>query len=205
MAQFFYLQSGSAGMSSSNSPGVLIMTNNGRAPTLAGGTASVNLVANTNNIPATNTAGGAPIVWVSPPVAHAFTLSGSVTCSIWGLESNSNDNTTMAFRLFHKSGSASFNGQGAETNMMTQISRSNVEFGTTPASRTAQSLITNTAFRKDDRILLRLYVNTGSFGAMTAGTTTFFYGGQTSGVNGDSFLRFSQDIPIKTKIVVHDR
>lgn len=203
MSQYFYLQSGSAGMSSSQSPAVLIMNSNDRRTTLSGATASVNLVANTNNILATNTANGTAIVWISPPVASSFTLSGSVTCSIWGQESNANDNTTMAFRLWHKSGSASFDGSGAETAMMTQISASTVEFGTTPSQRFAQSVLTNTAFKKDDRILLRVYVNSGSgatFGSITAGTTTFFYGGDVSGSNGDSLLFFTQDIPLKQKV-----
>lgn len=207
MASVFYLVSGSAGFSSSLTLPIQTMLTD-RAP-IAGGTSSTDLGAGgLNNLIATITSGSRPLAWVTPPVAYTFTLSGSVTCSVWGLESNNNDNTTMAFRIWHKSGSASLNdASGAETNMMTAISASATEFATTTAARFAQSAITNTVFNKGDRILLRLYVNSGSgatFGAMTAGTTTFLYGGTISGSSGDSILRFSQDIPMKKKVITHD-
>lgn len=205
MANVFYLQSGSAGTSSSLTTPLLIMAASDHCASLTPATSSTTTNFNGNNIQITNTRGGTVLTWISPPIGSAFTYSGSVTCSIWGNESATGVNIGPAFRIWHKSGSASFNGSGAETAMMTVISSSATEFGTTPSSLVIRSLVTpNRAFQKEDRILLRLYLNTGSFGSMTSGTGSIYYGGPTDGVNGDSFLQFSQDIPLKQKVVVHD-
>lgn len=197
MAREFYLRSGSAGHTSSTATPGLPMAPFRPDASFRVGTSSITLVSgNTAGIQATNTAGSTPISWISPAIASSFTLSGSVTMSMWGNQAAAANNSSVGFRVWHKS--ASFSGSGAETPIMTAISRSAAEFGTTPALRTVVSNITNTAFQPGDRMVLRLYaINAGTMGT---GTQTLYYGAAASGSVGDGVLRTSQDIPLKKKI-----
>lgn len=198
MAREFYLMSGSAGHTSSTATPGLPMAAFRPALNTRVGTSSITLVSgNTTGIQATNTAGSTPISWFSPPVQSSFTLSGSVTMSVWGFEAANNNNASVGFRIWHKS--ASFSGSGVETAIMSTISRSAVEFAAnTPNARFITSPIPNTPFQQGDRIVVRLYaINIGTMGT---GTATLLYGSPTSGSSGDSLLRTAQDIPLKKKI-----
>jgi len=88
---------------------------------------------------------------------------------------------------------------------MCSLSWTNTEFGTTAANRTATASLTTRAFQTGDRVVLRLYANTGSFGSMTAGTITINYNGATAGASGEAFLEFSQNVPLKKKVAMRDR
>ena len=203
MANRFYFLSGSAGHTSSAiSAGSPLATFKPAVGTRMG-TGSVATLAQNPPIQVKNTttAGGTPATmsWFSPPL-QAFTLSGSVTCSVWGNESGANNNATIAFRLWHKS--ASFQGTGSETPMMLQVRSSSTEWNntTTPAMNTAFATMSTTIFQPGDRIVCRLYASGFAGANMAAGTTTIYYGGLTSGSIGDSVLIFGQDIPLKKKI-----
>lgn len=202
MANRFYFLSGSAGHTSSavtpGSPlGTFRANVNSRIGTGSVATPSGTVPFQIKNLLAT--AGVATMSWFSPPVKE-FTLSGSVTCSIWGNEAGNANNATIAFRLWHKSGS--FEGTGSETTMMAGIVSSSTEWnGTTPALRSAFATLTTTTFKQGDRIVCRLYASGfGAGGAMGGGSTTIYYGGAVSGSLGDSVLIFGQDIPLKKKI-----
>lgn len=193
--------SGSAGVTSSTASPALIMHTAikpsgfiGTASATQPGTAVATIMA--------NTAGGTPLCWLTPPSSGGgFTLSGSVTMSVWGYEANPNNNATFGFRLWHKS--ASLQGTGSETAMMASIVSSSVEINPNTSTLTVVTAsISNTIFNRDDRIVLRLYT-TGFLGAaMGTGTTTMYYGGTATGVSGESYLQFSQDFPVKQKAVV---
>lgn len=197
MSNYFYLISGSAGETGSlTSPTFIMTTYRANYP----GTSSTNQNSVASN-QITNTAGGTILSWVSPP-CKAFTLSGSATMSIWGYEQNVINNASVGFRLWHKS--SSLQGTGSETAMMTSIV-SGSELGATVSNNAVISInsaITDTVFKKNDRIILRLY-STGINGAAAGnGTTTMFYGGTTSGSSGDAVLTFSQDVKLKNKFFV---
>lgn len=203
MSRDFYFHSGAAGHTSSDgtAPGYILQTFRQDTRT---GTSSIAIV--TGQLSTQSVAFPAiPLSFISQPILGTFTLSGSVTCSMWGLEDNLNRNASFGFRLWHKSGS--LQGTGSETAMMGTIVSGAVagdEWGTTPTRKFFTASLTNTIFRTGDRFVLRLYATgfgaAGTFGATSATGVTLYYGQTASGSAGDSILQFGQDIPIKKKI-----
>lgn len=199
MAKEFYFLTGSAGHTSSATyPGAPLSTFRQAIGSL-GGTGSVNTPGLTNLqiVNGAVVSGLATMSWFSPPL-QAFTLSGSVTGSVWGFEAAASNNATVGFRLWHKSGS--LQGTGSETAMTAFFSSSTEWNGTTPASRAGSASLTTTVFRAGDRIVCRIYATGLPGAAVGGGSTTIYYGNSAAGVSGDSYLLFSQDIPIKKKI-----
>lgn len=201
MAKFFYMISGSAGVTSSAASPTLIMHPAVR-PVGFVGTASATQPGTAVATIMANTAGGTPLSWLTPPSAGGpFTFSGSATMSLWGIEAAANNNATFGFRLWHKSGS--LQGTGSETAMMTTVVSSSVELGFNSVNLTVVTAsISNTVFNKNDRIVLRVYTTGVAGVAMGSGTTTMYYGGTAAGVSGESYLQFSQDFPVKQKMIV---
>lgn len=203
MAREFYFHSGSAGHTSSDAtaPGYILQSFRQDIRT---GTSSIGIVINQLSTQSISVQ-GTPLSFISQPIIGTFTLSGSVTCSMWGSEDNLNRNASFGFRLWHKSGS--LQGTGSETSMMATIVSGAVttdEWGTAVSRRAFTASLTNTIFRTGDRFVLRVYATGfgagGTFGATSATGVTLYYGQTVSGSAGDSILQFGQDIPLKKKI-----
>lgn len=193
MAQIFYLISGSAGQTPTGS--IMQPFRGLAAVSTTTGCSGSDLF-----LQATNTSYTTLMVWMSQPLS-ACTLSGSATMSIWGAESNTNLNASCGFRLWHKS--ASVSGSGAETALMTTVASSSSEFSGTQQKIMSASF-TTTTFARDDRLVVRIYA-TGIAGAAMGGasgrTCTLSYNSPTAGINGDTYIQFSQNVPLKKKVI----
>lgn len=147
---------------------------------------------------ATQTAGtvagpvsGRGLGWfISPPLAAAVTISGTITYNLWGLESAMAANTGFQGVIKRVDNTGAVGG----TNV------SNKEFGTELATTTAavnnwtDAAPTSTAFSIGDRILLAVCINDAG-GTMGSGATiTLDLDGATGGADGDSWVQFNEAI-----------
>src|SRR5688572_9109255 len=100
MATRFYLRNLDAGAAMGTTLRFML---GGRGASVV--TNTVTLTNGGNNIPWTITAGGTAARWVSPRVpSGGFTLDGNITFNLWASESNANDETTVAVRVYKLSG-----------------------------------------------------------------------------------------------------
>jgi hypothetical protein len=165
--------------------------------TLSLGAGVVTLVTNTaaggTDIQVTNTAGGTAQAWISPAVVTGFTLSGTVTCNVYGGESATTANTAFRCRLYKYSGGA----EGAAiltANMTTELTTS------LTTVRNWTGTPTSTAFAAGDRLVLKLFLENCATsgcptGSMAAGqTATIRYDGVTVGADGATWVQVTQTL-----------
>jgi len=127
--------------------------------------------------------------FVSPPVAAAVTISGSVTWNLWGYESSMSANAALNGVLDVIDG---------KTGAITQIVRSNNStelalsvdavnnFATTPAA--------GVVVKKGDRLRFRPYFSDGGGTMASSFATNFTYNGGTAGVTGDSWIQLTENV-----------
>lgn len=161
------------------------------------GRASATFVTSTTaggtNIICTAQAGGQALSWLSEPITQAITISGTITVNIRGLEAA---NTVNAGRgiLIERADSGGTNVLStilADSTVPATIS----EYTTTDAANAAATYTpTSTAMAVGERIKVTLKVrNVGTMGANTTGVTNS-HDGPASGVAGDTWVRFNEDI-----------
>lgn len=143
------------------------------------------------------TAGGTWIslgYWTTKPLV-GFSLSGTVSVNLRGLESNTQANASLGVRIYRwinstKTLSASL-GQASSTTELT----------TTQATRTATVTPTTTTFVNGDAIVFEVgIINIGTMGG--GRTVTFFYNGPTAGASGDSFFTINPTVTAQRRAVV---
>lgn len=125
--------------------------------------------------------------WMSLPVAAAFTLSGTVTFSLWAAETNTSANMGLVCRVYKIS---------RVDGSLTQVvgdSAQGTELGTTATERSWTVAPTSTSFEVGDRLMLFTgYDDAG--GNMASGFEGRMYWDSADTVNGDSFLQLTEDI-----------
>jgi len=146
-------------------------------------TASVNI---------TKTSGGTKTVWLSDPLSAGFTISGTVTAHLWGLESASAANAGYSFNVYRWAAScgcvvsalsASASGASAEWTTSSAVNA-------TPPTITA----TSTNFVTGDRLFIVIFnIDAGGTQTASSRTMTVNYNGAT-GVSGDSYITFGQTL-----------
>lgn len=155
-------------------------------------TGVVDTVASGTEIQWTRTAGGTVLEWISGRVpAGGFTLSGTMTFSIWANESHMNANCGARARVFK------WTAAGVESEIGGGPYNDGVEFGTAAAEMTWTGTPTSTAFSEDDRIVVRYYItNVGTMGGGFTCTLTY---NAADAATGDSFFQINENVAFKTE------
>jgi len=140
----------------------------------------------------TTTAGGSiRETWVSAPLASGVTISGTITPNLWGLESNAACNCGARYEVLRWS----VKDGGIVSSLGISTDDGVTEWGTTSAVRTAPTLTpTSTAFVTGDRIVIVIYNDDGNAVTEASGRTWTFYFDGATGVNGDTYLSFTETI-----------
>lgn len=151
--------------------------------------AQTNTVASGTNIQWVSGAGSLT-QWYSNPVVEAITISGTITVNIRGLESANNVNAGRGIFIQRTDSVGTVQSTIlADTTVPTVIT----EFTTTDAANgTATYTPTSTAMSVGDRILIIIKVR--NVGTMGAGSITGSFNGSTSGVRGDTWVQFNENI-----------
>ena len=140
----------------------------------------------TSGVQLTKTAGGAALVWISPPLATAATISGTVTMNAYAAESQSACNCGMQVTVRKYSG-------GAEGATLLNSERG-TELGTTIALQNWTATPTSTSFAVGDRIVVRWWINDAGGNMGSNKTVTTDYDGKTAGADGDTWVQFNENL-----------
>ncbi len=139
----------------------------------------------TSGVQLTATAGGPALVWISPPLAAATTISGTVTMNTWASEQSA-CHCGMQLTLQKYSNGAegsAFLTSARGTELTTSITQQN--WTATP---------TSTSFAVGDRIVVKWWIKDAG-GTMNGNkSVTTDYDGKTSGSNGDTWLQFTETL-----------
>src|SRR5438309_1197427 len=140
----------------------------------------------TSGVQLTKTAGSSPaLVWISPPLAAAATISGTVTMNTWAAEQSA-CRCGMQVTLQKYSGGtegSAFLTSARGTELTTSISLQN--WTATP---------TSTSFAVGDRIVVKWWIKDAG-GTMNSGkTVTSDYDGKTAGSDGDTWVQFTESL-----------
>lgn len=158
--------------------------------------ASVDRGPTAQSVTGNTTAGGTWIslgYWATKPLV-GFTLSGTVSVNLRGLESNAQANASLGVRIYRwqrVGGLSASLGQASST----------TELATTQATRTATVTPTTTVFSSGDALVFEVgIINIGTMGG--GRTVTFFYNGPTAGASGDSFFTINPTVTAQRRAVV---
>lgn len=132
---------------------------------------------------------GEYLVWVSPPLSAAVTISGNINYQVGCSESASNLNVGLRFIVYRWSVD-----RGGIISIV-QTSASTTECGTTAANRTiAAAAPTSTSFSVGDRIYILLEISaTAGWGGNSSRTISAVYDAAASAV-GDAYVNFVDNI-----------
>lgn len=146
----------------------------------------------TNGAEVGPTAGG-QYEFLTPPLAAAVTISGSITWNLRGLESNMAANAAINAIIEKVDGA---------THVTTLIHKTvrTVELGTAEtAENFAETPAAGIACKKGDRIRVRVFADDAAGVNTASGNSfTFFYNGTTSGASGDSFFTLTENLTFLT-------
>ena len=147
-------------------------------------TGVVTTTASGTEIQWTKTAGGTAMAWISRRIETGFTLT-TATANIWAIESAASVNAGGRCRIFKYSG-------GVETELGGGPFDDGVEFSSMSNTlMTWTANVTDTAFAKGDRIIVKFYAtNQGTMGAGTA-TLTF---NNTNASSANSNLTLNENV-----------
>jgi hypothetical protein len=143
----------------------------------------------------TKTAGGTKTIWFSAPLSAGFTIAGTITPNVRGLESATAANAAFRYQIMRwsvlRGGIVSSLGISAD-NGSSGVS----EWTGSETIKTAPTMTpTSTAFVTGDRIVFIIYNDDGSAVVETAAsrTWTLFYDGAT-GATGDTYFLFTENL-----------
>jgi hypothetical protein len=154
-------------------------------------TCVVTLTSGGTDIPWTVTADGNHVGWISgrAPVG-GFTLT-SVSISNWQNESNANDNSGGACRVYRYRA-------GVCLELGAAPFEDDVEMNNSAREDTWTADVDNTVFLEDDRVLI--VFTAVDKGSMTSGTATITFNA-AAGATGDSFITLFETITFKAEDV----
>jgi hypothetical protein len=129
--------------------------------------------------------------WISgrAPVG-GFTLSGTMTFSIWARENNMNANCGARSKVFKRTAA------GVET-LIGGPYNDGVEFGTAAAEMVWTGTPTSTAFAENDRLIVRYYIT--NIGTMAGGFVCSIDYGAADATTGDSFFQINENVTFKAE------
>lgn len=169
MATTFYLRDANIGLGAYND---LLTVNRGNAAA---------------NVSGTTTSGGTWIslgYWSTKPLL-AFSLSGTVSFNLRGLESNAQANASLGMRIYKYSA-------GALSSSLGQASAT-VELGTAEGAVTGSVTPTTTTFANGDILVVEIgIINIGTMGSNR--TVTLYYNGPTAAASGDSYFTITPTV-----------
>jgi predicted acyl esterase len=135
-----------------------------------------------------------PEYFLSQPLAAGFTLSGSISINLWGLESNMAANAALALRI-DKVSAKDF------TLVTVSDSKDDAELGTAAAAMTWTTTPTSTVFAKGDRIRVVVYFDDAAANMASGHTLTFRYG-HTVANTAESWFEITENISFGTQSFV---
>lgn len=127
------------------------------------------------------------LTFVTQPLAAGFTLSGTMTFSVWGLEGSMNNNAGLRARVYKRTAA------GVETEVGGGPWDDNVEMGTSFAEMTWTGTPTSTAFAAGDRIVVRIFTDIVGANASATADCQVQYNG-ADGAAGDSFFQITENV-----------
>jgi hypothetical protein len=159
--------------------------------------AIVNTAASGTQIQWTRTAGGTVLEFISGRVpSGGFTLSGTMSFSIWASENNMSANAGARARVFKRAAN------GTETEVGGGPYDDGVEFSTPNiAEMTWTGTPTSTAFAENDRIVVRYYIT--NVGTMAGDYTCRLTYDAADAATGDSFFQINENVTFKAEPVTH--
>lgn len=135
-------------------------------------------------VQATDTAGGAALSWLTPPLA-AVTIAGAIAPNLWAFESASNVNAKRRILIERTTTAGVVNGT------VVPATTHGAEIGTTNAANAAWSITpTSTTLLDGERLKITLFVDLTS---AAAGTVTYSVNAQ-KGAAGDSWIEFTETL-----------
>jgi hypothetical protein len=145
----------------------------------------------TSGVQLTKTAGGPLVVWISPPLSAATTISGAVTVAAWAKESATACNCGMQVTLQKYSAGA----EGAAF----LNSQKGTPLGTTSTQQSWTATPTSTNFAIGDRIVVKWWINSAG-GTMASGyNVTTFYDGVTNGSTNDTYVQLTETLSFQSE------
>lgn len=150
----------------------------------AGAAVDIDTVTLTNSgteIAWTQSAGGSTICWISGRVPSGGMNLSTVDMSVWGLESNANDNAGFGCMIYrYIPGTPTITALGAA------VFEDGAELPrTTPTEQTWAADVNDTAFAENDRVLVVIYAT--DVGTMTTGTAELHFNAAAA-ATGDSLV-----------------
>lgn len=129
--------------------------------------------------------------WLSPPLAAAVTISGTITCNVWAAESDMNAN--VAINVFIERVGPT----GAILSTVVKTARTTEVAITTRAANNFTATPTSTAFAKGDRIRIRIFGDDAGTMA-TAFSFNASYNGSSVAADGDTYVTFTETFSFAT-------
>ncbi len=129
--------------------------------------------------------------WITDPITADVTISGTITANIWGLESSMSANVALNVAIYRVSG---------QTGAVSLIVRSTnvTELGTSAAVNNFTTGMTSGSYtgvscNRGDRIRIVVFGDDSSAATMASGFTFTFGYEAGAGVNGDSYVSFTEN------------
>lgn len=129
---------------------------------------------------------GIKLEWLSEPLLADFTISGTITLNLWAFELTMNDNIAINAVIEKMDGATGTLTQIAKTARVTEVALTSAavnNFTVTP---------TSTACKRGDRLRIRVFADDA--GTMAAGGSMSFRYNGAAGVEGDSFVTFTETL-----------
>ena len=153
---------------------------------------AINSVAGpTNGIEVDTSIQSYPIEWITPPLAGAVTISGSITWNLRAAEFSMSDNCAVNGRIEKIDGAT-----GALT-LIDQTSRTTEVALSEAANNFAETPASGVACLKGDRLRVIVYFDDAGTMAV-GGPITFWYDGPTDSASGDSYVTLTEDLSFVT-------
>lgn len=132
---------------------------------------------------------GTSLIWVTEPL-DAVTISGTITANVWGLESSMNANAGFEVKV-HRCSSL----DGGKLALIADV-EFGTELGTAAGVQNWTLAPTSTAIGSQERLGIEVFTNDAG-GTMASGfTITLDADGSTGGVDGDTWVEFTEAVTI---------
>lgn len=128
--------------------------------------------------------------FLTQPLSADFTLSGTISCNIWGMESNMNNNAApgVNVQVLRSDGTVVDIGTSAYA----------TELGTASSLHSFTITPTSTALNKGDRLRVRVFFREATATSMAGGTASLRYASPTASVDGDTWVEFTENLTFQT-------
>lgn len=133
---------------------------------------------------------GFPMEFVTLPLAADITIAGTITVNIWAFESTMNDNIAVSAIIDR------LDDEGNIVSTIANLVRSTEVALSTSAVNNFTMTPTSTNMLKGERIRVRLYMDDA--GVMAVGTGTLRFNSTTGGVDGDTFVTFTENLTFQS-------